>query len=354
MKTSTKLFYLLTTGIACFCINVQAQSVENLKKSVLDPVAENMLAYQRSVGGWPKTVGKVVVNYEKVLSENERAAIKADSLRSDATIDNNATSKEIKYLIKAYKAKSDPRFLAAVQKGVDYLLEAQYENGGWSQYYPDHSSYRGEITYNDNAMINVLNIMQDIVDGKNDFDQLKDSYKAKAELSVQKGISCILKTQVVVNGKLTVWCAQYDEKTMKPAKARSFELISLSGSESVGITEFLMRIKNPSEEIKQAIHSAMNWFKQSKIEGYAFVFTGDPNNPKERDRVLIEKPGSVIWARFYDIDTNTPFFTGRDSIKMKTVAEIERERRVGYSWYGTWPTKLFDSKYPAWLKKNIE
>ncbi|MFA4871121.1 MAG: pectate lyase [Pedobacter sp.] len=351
MKTSTKLFCLLTTGFACFSMNVEAQSDKNQKNISSDPVAENMLAYQRSVGGWPKAVGKVVVNYDKVLSENERIAIKADSLRSDATIDNKATSKEIRYLIKAYKAKQDPRYLAAVEKGIDYLLEAQYENGGWSQYYPDHSSYRGEITYNDNAMINVLNILQDIVEGRSDFDQVSGSYKIKAEQSIQKGISCILKTQIVVNGKLTVWCAQYDEKTMKPAKARSFELVSLSGSESVGITDFLMRIKKPSAEIKQAVNSAMAWFERSKIEGYELVSVDDPKSPTEKDKVLVAKPGSVIWARFYDIDTNEPFFCGRDGIKKKTIAEIDKERRVGYAWYGTWPAKLLDNKYPAWLKK---
>lgn len=225
MKTSIRLICLLTAGFGLVCIHARAQSDVNQKNATPDPVAENMLAYQRSVGGWPKAVGKTVVNYDKVLTDKERTAVKADSLRNDATIDNKATSKELKYLVKAYKNNPDPRYLAAVHKGIDYLLEAQYENGGWSQYYPDHSSYRGEITYNDNAMINVLNIMQDIVEGKNDFDQLNAAYKAKALISVQKGISCILKTQVVVNGKLTVWCAQYDEKTLKPAKARAFELI---------------------------------------------------------------------------------------------------------------------------------
>ncbi|WP_316817185.1 pectate lyase [Pedobacter nyackensis] len=351
MKTSTLLICFLTTGLGFLYKGVCGQLDRNQKNSPIDPIAENMLAYQRSIGGWPKAVGKELINYDKALAEIERAAIKADSLRSDATIDNKATSKEIRYLIKAFKANPDPRYLAAVQKGVDYLLEAQYGNGGWSQYYPDRSTYRGEITYNDNAMINVLNILQDIVEGTNDFDQLNDVYKNKAHLAVQKGISCILKTQVTVNGTLTVWCAQYDEKTLKPAKARAFELISLSGMESVGITEFLMRIEKPSEEIKNAVNSAVDWFKKSKIEGYEFVFVEDPKDPKEKDKVLIAKSGSVIWARFYDIDTNEPFFSGRNSVKVKTVAEIEKERRVGYSWYGTWPANLLVTKYQVWLKK---
>ena len=34
-----------------------------------------------------------------------------------------------------------------------------------------------------------------------------------------QGIDCILKTQIIVNGKPTVWCAQHDENTFLPAKA---------------------------------------------------------------------------------------------------------------------------------------
>ncbi|WP_316814161.1 pectate lyase [Pedobacter heparinus] len=352
MKISTPFLYLLSTGFGLCCSTAQAQSDAAAKKAVTDPVAENMLAYQRSVGGWPKAVGKAVVNYDKVLSETERKAIKADSMRNDATIDNKATSKEIRYLIAAYQSKADPRYLAAVQKGIAYLLEAQYDNGGWSQYYPDHSSYRGEITYNDNAMINVLNIMQDIAEGKEGFEKLDPAYKTKARLSVEKGLDCILKTQVKVKGALTVWCAQYDEHTLKPAKARAFELISLSGMESVGITLFLMRIKNPSEEIKQAVKSAVAWFERSRIMDRDFVLIDAPAQPKGKDRVLVEKPGSVIWARFYDIDTNEPFFSGRNSVKVKTVAEIELERRLGYAWYGTWASNLLEKKFPAWAAKN--
>lgn len=66
-----------------------------------DPMAENMLAYQRAVGGWPKAVNEIKVDYTKPLTEAERKAIKADSLHEDATIDNNATAREVRYLVKA-------------------------------------------------------------------------------------------------------------------------------------------------------------------------------------------------------------------------------------------------------------
>jgi PelA/Pel-15E family pectate lyase len=317
-----------------------------------DPIAENMLVYQRAIGGWPKAVNEVKVDYSKLLSETERKVIIADSMHIDATIDNNATSREIRYLIKAYKQTNNIHYLRATEKGLRYLLKAQYPNGGWPQFYPDSSLYRSQITYNDDAMVNVLNILQDIIEQRNDFDLVDPFFIAQAKQAVAKGISCILRTQILVNGKLTAWCAQYNKRTFQPEMARKYELVSISGNESVGIVRFLMRMKNPSAEIKLAIRSAVDWFKQVKIEGFKYVDIPAPNEPKGKDRVILPAAGSTLWARFYEIGTNRPFFSGRDSIKKYAVAEIESERRNGYAWYGTWPEKLLSIEYPAWEMKN--
>lgn len=317
-----------------------------------DYVADNMLLYQRSVGGWAKHIGEVKIDYKKKLSPAEKAGVADDIGRNDATIDNDATTKEIRYLVAAYKKWNNKSYLAAAENGIRYLLKMQYPNGGFPQFYPDSSLYRSQVTYNDNAMINALNILWDVAHKKNDFEVVDGSLVAPCGVAIKKGIDCILKTQVKVKGKLTVWCAQYDKKSLQPAKARAFELASLSGSESVGIVKFLMKIAQPSKQVKEAINCAVQWFEQSKIVGYNFVDKPDPSLPKGRDRVLVTQAGSVIWARFYDIDTNKPFFSGRDSIKKWDFADIEYERRNGYAWYGTWPRKLLEADYPKWLTKN--
>ncbi|MBB2147706.1 pectate lyase [Pedobacter gandavensis] len=323
----------------------------NKASSDLDSTAEKILVYQRSVGGWPKAVGKVAIDYDQELSAQQRLEIKADSLHDDATIDNKATTRELRYLAGAYRNTRNSKYLAAVKKGIDYLFKAQYENGGWPQYFPDHHLYRGQVTYNDNAMVNVLNVLQDLAEGKEGFEVLSEEYRKRALGAIEKGISCILKTQVLQDGKLTVWCAQYDQHSLEPAQARKFEPISLSGMESVYIVEFLMRQKNPSTAIIAAVKSAVAWFDKAKITGYDFVFIKDSKLPGGKDRVLKTDSSSVIWARFYDIPTNIPIFTGRESVPKKAVAEIELERRVGYAWYGKWPENLIDKKYPKWLKQ---
>lgn len=332
------------------CHTVFSQVKEASAKT--DPIAENMLLYQRKIGGWPKAVGEVPVNYNRVLSEAEKASTEEDySSKNDATIDNNATSKEIFYLVKAYKSTQNKAYLQAAQKGIDYILLAQNANGGWPQYYPDVSLYRAQITYNDNAMINVMEVLQDVIDGKKDFDAVDPSYKNKAQQAVNKGIDCILKTQIVVDGKLTAWAQQYDRFTLKPVMARKFELVGLASSESAAITSFLIQQKNPSTQIKNAVEAAVKWMDQVKITGYKFV-RGENAGPNGKDGVIVADPNSTIWARYYEIGTNKPFFSGRNSVKVYNLTEIEVERRAGYAWYGTWPARILEETYPKWKAKN--
>lgn len=311
-----------------------------------DSTAEKMLVYQLGNGGWPKQLeDKSVVNYANALTPALRAKIKATEDKH-ATFDNKATSREVVYLVKAYKKTQNKTYLKAAEKGLDYILDAQYENGGWPQYYPDQSSYRSQITYNDDAMVNVLNILQDIATQKNDFEVVNHAYINQAEKAVAKGLSCILKTQVKQNGQRAIWGAQYDKDSMLPAKARNFEPASLSTSESAGIVRFLMRIQNPSPEIRAAIAAAIKWFDTYKIVGYRF------DREKGKMAALIADSSSMVWARFYDLNQNVPIFGDRDNSIKSSLEELSSERRNGYAWYGSWGQKLIEKEYPKWLATN--
>jgi PelA/Pel-15E family pectate lyase len=310
-------------------------------------IADNVLLYQRDTGGWPKNI-----EMASVLTEQERAGLVKLKKETDSTIDNSATYTQLAFLARVYTEKKLSRHKDAFLKGVDYLLKAQYDNGGWPQYYPTHPGYYTHITYNDNAMIGVMRLLRDIAKRKSAYLFVDEDHRLKAEKAVQKGIECILKTQVVAQGKLTVWCAQHDEVTLAPAPARKFEPVSLSGYESVGIVRFLMGIDHPGEQVIEAIESAVAWFEKSKITGIRWVEKPDPSKLHGFDRVAIKDPAaSPLWARFYEIGTNRPIFTGRDSRIKYDVAEIEDERRNGYRWYVDEPAKLINVDYPTWRKK---
>ena len=307
-------------------------------------IADNVLLYQRRSGGWPKNI-----DMAKPLSDSGKASLLRDQKKTDSTIDNGATYTQLSFLARVWTAQRQERHRESFLKGFDYLLKAQYPNGGWPQFYPDLSGYYKHITYNDDAMIGVMKLLRDVARAKPVYAFVDEARRASAARAVEKGIECILKTQVVVNGRRTVWCAQHDEVTFAPAAARKFEVISLSGGESVGIVRFLMSVGDPSPAVVEAVEAAIAWFEQSQLKGIKWIEKRDASQPGGIDRVVIQDPaGGPIWARFYEIGSNRPIFVGRDGVVRYSVAEIEHERRTGYNWYVEEPAKLLTKDYRKW------
>jgi len=351
---------LLVAGLSVVLVT-SAQAMGHRASKVLPPLAlataaqdttaEKMLAFQRSNGGWPKAVNEVKVDYRHPMSAADLQAARRDAGKEDATIDNNATTREITALVTAFKTTQNPAYKQAAENGIRYLLKMQQTSGGFPQYYPDAKFYRAQITYNDNAMIKALTVLKSVADKKGDFALVDPTLVPQAQKAVDKGVLCILKTQYVQHGKPTVWCAQHDRVTLLPCNARAFEIASLSGDESVAITEFLLTLDQPTPEVRRAIEAAVAWFQASKMENMAVQDIADPKQPKGRDRVMVAQPGSTLWARFYDLDTNQPIYVGRDGVKHARLADIENERRTGYVYASTWPEKLLTREYPKWQQK---
>jgi len=312
-------------------------------------IADNVLLYQRDTGGWPKGIDMAVL-----LSEADKAGVRKTTSKKDSTLDNGTTHTQIRYLAQVYYATKLERFRQGLIKGVDYLLDAQYPNGGWPQFYPfeGHADYSRHITFNDGAMIGAMSVLHDIARQKRQYAFIDPQRRQRAWKALEKGIDCILKCQIIVDGKPTAWCQQYDERTLEPRPARSYEKVSLCSSESVDIIRFLMEIDRPSQKIIKTIEGAVTWFNQVKLTGIRQVERPDQSVEGGFDKVIIEDAAAPpIWARFYQMGTNRPIFCGRDGIVKYSLAEIEHERRTGYAWYGYRPAELLAKDYPAWRKK---
>ena len=309
-------------------------------------IADNVLLYQRDTGGWPKGI-----DMARVLSDDDKGRIRSRKNREDSILDNSATHTQIRYLAKVYDATRLERFKRGFLKGIDYLLDAQYDNGGFPQRYPNPGGYSRYITFNDNAMIGAMSVLRDIAEKRGVYIFVDEGRRRKATKAVREGVDCILKCQIIVDGKRTAWCQQHDEKTFEPRPARTYEKVSICGGESVGIVKFLMSIENPTEEIVEAVQSAVAWFDRVKLTGVRQINKPD-DSERGYDKVIIkDATAPPIWARFYEIGTNRPIFCGRDGKIKYSLAEIEHERRTGYSWYGRGPAELLSRDYPAWQKK---
>jgi pectate lyase len=185
-----------------------------------------------------------------------------------------------------------------------------------------------------------MEFLNEVADGET-YSFVDADRRTAARAAVDRGVACILKCQIVMDGKPTVWCAQHDEITLAPAAARAYELPSLSGSESAGVVHFLMSLEDLSPEVIRSVKAAVAWFESAKITGIRVEkINGDR-------QVIADSAAPPLWARFYDLETGRPFFCDRDSVQKSDLAEIGSERRNGYAWYGSWGESVA-SQYAKW------
>jgi PelA/Pel-15E family pectate lyase len=288
----------------------------------------NILSWQTTHGDWPKNVNTTL----HVPAANGK--------QPKGTFDNGATSGELRVLARAFRLTGDERYRQAFLRGFDHILSAQYPDGGWPQFYPLSRDYHRHITFNDATMIRLMEFLRDTSQGA-DFTFLDNERNSAAAVAVERGIECIVKCQVVIEGVRTVWCAQHDAETLAPAQARSYELATLSGAESAGILRFLMRVERPSAEVIMAVNAGARWFEATRIEGYRY-------KRSKTEPALVEDPSAPpLWARFYELETNRPVFSDRDGVVKYSIDEIGAERRNGYTWYGSWGANMLKS-YAKW------
>ncbi|MCM1313449.1 MAG: pectate lyase [Bacteroides sp.] len=313
-------------------------------------VADSVLKYQMPNGGWVKNQQWHIGADGKYLSECKRTCV-------GTTIDNGATWQEMIFLAKIHNAAPRKIYRQAFRRALDYILEAQYPNGGWRQFFPVRPTsdgsvhYSAHITFNDCAMTNVLRLLRRISDNEPPFSSLRLDKKVRRRVleAYTKGIDCILRCQIQHEGQRTVWCQQHDEKTLLPAKARAYELPSYTAhGETVDILNLLMDIESPSDEIVDAVESAVKWLEEHAIHGYMVEKFTDAGG-REDIRLVSSENAPALWARFYDLENAEPMFCDRDGIPRKHIEDIGYERRNGYSWLGSSPAQIIQ-RYSEWKR----
>ena len=295
-------------------------------------VAANIRSHQSRLGDWPKNV------------DNSSEPYRGDRTEITGTFDNGATVGELRFLARAFRATNDSTNRDAFVKGLDHILAAQYPTGGWPQTSPPGKGYARHITFNDNTMVNLMALVGDVANA-NEFRFVDLPRRLAARRAFDAGIGCILKCQVKVEGTFTVWCAQHDEITLEPRPARTFEPISLSGAESADILIMLMRLDHPGPEVVRAVEAGARWFEKAKLIGIRETRAGGDK------RIVADSSAPALWARFYEIRTARPIFSGRDGVIKYDIAQIEPERRNGYAWYGGWGSKVA-AQYARWAREK--
>lgn len=318
-------------------------------------VARNILSYQTPAGGWgknqPRTAAPRLPGQAYVADGNPKAPTPGDFDKPGhwsyvGTIDNDATTWEVRFLARvaaAHPGEAGAPYRSAAERGLHYLLAAQYPNGGWPQVWPLQGGYHDAITLNDNAMIDVMELLGAASRGEADFGFLPAALRADMAAAEARAVQLLLAMQIRIDGKPTLWAQQHDVLTQAPTSARNYEPPALSSGESGRVLAYLMSLPKPSPAIVEAVKGGVAMLRHLAMQDRAWVMVDAVQGKR-----LVEQPGAgPLWSRYYDAATLKPVFGDRDKTLHDDVHDISAERRRGYAWWGNWPQKTL-ALYDTW------
>jgi PelA/Pel-15E family pectate lyase len=265
---------------------------------------------QRQVGGW---------NHLADLEQMDPQAEQITRVEGHGTFDDNISQGALTFLMNLDQFV-DARWLTeAIELGLSFLLESQYENGGYPQWYPKVGrEYYDYYTFNDRAINDCIRTLM-----------IAYKYYEKPEYrnAALKGGDFILLTQG--EPPQAGWAQQYDF-SLQPAWARAFEPPAYCSFVTANNINTLIDLYLFSEDNRflEPIPSAITWLTQSKLE-------------------------ESVWARLYEVGTNKPIYGDHDHEIHYTLEEISEERRNGYSWQGSYGIKQAIAYYELTKEKSV-
>jgi PelA/Pel-15E family pectate lyase len=323
-------------------------------------IADVIVSFQTPAGGWSKNMafsGALRLPGQPYAANNLNAFPDPNDFDKPrdpkwnyvGTLDNDATNTELHFLAKVQAqtpGKDGDAYRASFIKGIYYLLAAQYPNGGFPQVYPLEGGYHDAITFNDNAVSESAETLTDVAGGKGEYAFVSAGLRKQAGEAADRALAIILKSQIMIDGKKTIWAQQEDPLTLAPVSARNYEPGALAASESADMLDYMMSLPNPSKDLIASIEAAVTWLKGAAVTGFAY--TGNRTD----GRNLVATPGAgPLWSRYYSIPAQKPIFGDRDKMLHDDVNDLSLERRNGYSWWSNGEQKAIDH-YAGWAKTN--
>ncbi len=214
----------------------------------------------------------------------------------NGTFDDEVHTAPTRLLMRLYLATLDPRYKTALDKALQFVLDAQFPNGSWPQRFPLQHDYSSLYTFNDDVISGNIDLLWEA------FENLGNpAYKAAA----LRGMDFIILSQMPP--PQAGWGLQYGPD-MKPAKGRNFEPAGITPSETINNIRSLQKYYKITGDRKylRGIPDALRWLEDS-------VINSDPDRRHEGM--------AYTHASFYELGTNRPLYVHRKA----TRAELDPE-----------------------------
>lgn len=243
----------------------------------------------------------------------------------NCTFDDNVTAGATRFLLHLYMTTLDPAYRAPLIKAFDFILAAQYPNGGWPQRFPlsfeyphdGHGDYTSYYTFNDDVIQGNIHLLMEA------FEQLGNEEYRKA---AYRGMDFLIISQLP--SPQAGWGQQYD-LNLKTAAARSYEPASIMPGQTVTCIRDLELFYKMTGDKKflRGIPEAIKWLEDSVIntdtsKGYTHATFYEPGTNKP---LYPKRTGTSIENGHYYYDYEFYELKHYGSIQRIDIPSIKRE-----------------------------
>ena len=274
--------------------------------------ADALVAGQHPRGGWNYVVDTAgedsLKRWYETYGHNAWRMEEYHRYYGNATFDDAGTAEASQLLLRVYLEKREAKYRAPLDKAIQFVLDAQYPNGGWPQRFPfvenggahGHADYTPYITFNDDVAGENIEFLLYA-------HQALGSNDARLVDAIERGMDIYVKTQQPM--PQPAWGLQHFPDTLKPAPARTIEpqafathttgtnIRSMIGFYRLtGDRKFLERLPEALDWLDQ-VRTPQNLIAPGRTHP-TFILEGS-NTP-----VYIHRRGSNITNGQYYADTN--------------------------------------------------
>jgi len=207
-------------------------------------------AGDRSLKQWYNTIGKNGWRLEEF-----------QHYYGNSTYDDNTTSDAARFLLRMYLEKLDPVYKPALEKAINFILESQYQLGGWPQRYPlmhdfnkqGRADYSSFYTYNDEVIAEIIHF-------------LVQCYETLGEERFLDPIQRAMNFYLISQTEAGAWGNQYNME-LQPVGARTYEPEGLVTPITCQNALQLIKFYQFTGDAKYlyAIPKAIEWLEKTKL-----------------------------------------------------------------------------------------
>lgn len=226
-------------------------------------VADGLIAAQHSAGGWNYLHDFAGAESERrwyeTIGKNGWRLEEFHHYYPNATFDDAGTSEASQFLLRLYLERRAPRLRAPVQRALNFVLDSQYENGGWPQRFPrveGEEEYIRYVTFNDDVADENIKFLLMV------YHTLGDE---RALAAIRRAMEVFPATQQAA--PQAGWSLQHHHETLAPMGARTYEPESLATHTTAGnIAQMLDFYEWTGEERFIArIPEALTWLDSVRL-----------------------------------------------------------------------------------------